>query len=87
MIRVGAILLALALASCARAPDPYPSPNDPYAAPIKPVAEMTPAERCQNMIRLMGNNYAEPAQKAALYETARNSGCFGQPQPQTLIVR
>lgn len=39
------------------------------------------------MLRLMGNNYLEPAQKAALYEKARNDGCMGQPQPQTLIIR
>lgn len=61
--------------------------SDPYTAPAKPVSEMTQAERCQNLLRLLGNSYLEPAQKAALYEKARNDGCMGQPQPQTLIIR
>lgn len=66
---------------------PVMGQSDPYTAPAKPVSEMTQAERCDNLLRLMGNNYLEPAQKAALYEKARNDGCMGQPQPQTLIIR
>jgi hypothetical protein len=60
---------------------------DPYTPPAKPVSEMTPAERCQNLFRLMGNAYGTPAQHAALYERARNDGCMGDPRPQTVIIR
>ena len=76
VLATGAAMLLLA--GCASSPPP--------AAP-KPVSEMTPAERCENLLRLMGNPWLEPFQKAAVYEKARNDGCMGTPQSQTVVVR
>jgi hypothetical protein len=72
------IIAVLPLVGCASAPPP-PAP--------KPVSEMTPAERCANLAALMGNPWLQPFQQAAAYEKARNEGCMGTPQPQTVIMR
>jgi nitrous oxide reductase accessory protein NosL len=77
---LGIVALGALLAGCARQPE--------YAAPPpKPISEMSFAERCAHLIEMSGNFYATPAQKAAFYEMARNDGCMGQPQSQTIIVR
>lgn len=73
---VGAAAISLVGCTSARPPPPP-----------KPVSEMTPAERCANLITLMGSPYLEALQKAALYERARNEGCMGTPQSQTVVVR
>jgi hypothetical protein len=61
--------------------------QEAYAPAPKPVSEMSFAERCAHLLELSGNSYLNPGQKAAAYEKARNDGCMGEPQPQTLIVR
>jgi hypothetical protein len=48
---------------------------------------MTFAERCAKLLELSGNYYLSSGQQAAAFERARNDGCMGQPQPQTIIVR
>ena len=73
-------MFLLCLAACARQPEAYVEPK-------KPVSEMTPAERCANLLELSGNTYLNQGQRSAAYEKARNDGCMGQPQPQTVIVR
>ena len=81
-MRVFAAFIGVLLVSsgCARQPEYY----EPQR---KPVSEMTPAERCANLLELSGNAYLNPGQRSAAYEKARNDGCMGQPQPQTVIVR
>jgi hypothetical protein len=77
---LGIVALGASLAGCARQPEYYEPPR-------KPVSEMTPVERCANLLELSGNAYLNPGQRSAAYEKARNDGCMGQPQPQTIIVR
>ena len=74
------IVTLLVSSGCARQPEYVDS------AP-KPISEMSFAERCAHLIEMSGNFYASPAQKAAFYEMARNDGCMGAPQAQTIIVR
>lgn len=61
--------------------------QDAYVPPRKPLSEMTFAERCARLLELSGDFYLNPGQKAAAYELARNDGCMGPAQPQTVIVR
>lgn len=72
-------IIVLILVGCARPPEPEPS--------RKPMSELTGAERCGRLLELSGSIYANPGQRAAMYEMARNEGCMGPPQPQTVIVR
>ena len=69
---------ALLLAGC-MASEPAP--------PEVPIAQMTPQQRCARLLELSGSVNLNPGQRAAAYEKARNDGCMGQPQPQTVIVR
>jgi hypothetical protein len=70
--------LCIVLCGCATAP------QEPYRTPV---SEMTPQERCGEFFRLMNSGYSNYMTKMALYEKARNEGCMGQPQPQTVVVR
>jgi hypothetical protein len=81
MIRiVAAAIGTLCLSACTR-------PQTAYEPPPKPISEMTFAERCAKLLELSGNYYLSSGQQAAAFERARNDGCMGQPQPQTIIVR
>lgn len=51
-----------------------------------PVA-MSTSEFCARVGESLAARSVDPAVKAALTEKARNAGCFGPPQPQTVIVR
>jgi hypothetical protein len=74
---IGALLVS---SGCARQPEYYEPPR-------KLVSEMTLAERCANLLELSGNAYLNSGQRSAAYEKARNDGCMGAPQAQTIIVR
>lgn len=50
-------------------------------------APMSTGEFCSRVGDSLAARTVDPAVKAALMEKARNAGCFGQSQPQTVIVR
>lgn len=75
-MRMAWVIIAVMLAGCVT-----------DAPPEKPFAEMTAGERCAKMMKMMGNDNFNSVQKMALYEKARNEGCLGPSQPQTVVVR
>lgn len=64
-MRVVAVIAIVMLSACASPPEPVPN-----ARP------MTPLEWCANAIRVMGLQGLDPLQKQAVFEMARNRGCF-----------
>ena len=71
------MIATLALAGCAE--------RQQEIAYVPP--PQTPAEWCAQFPSVFTNPYATQMDKAALLEKARNMGCLGPAQPQTVIVR
>lgn len=67
------VVAAIALAGCQSTKAP---PQEDFAS----------LSLCQKAIRLAGDPWATPAQQLAAVELARNNGCLGQPQTQSLDV-
>jgi hypothetical protein len=51
------------------------------------VADVKPLTKCDAVARLLSSPSATAGQTAMALEVGRNSGCFGQAQPQTVLVR
>jgi hypothetical protein len=51
------------------------------------VADVKPMTKCEAVAGLLSSPSATVGQTAMALEVGRNSGCFGQSQPQTVPIR
>jgi len=75
VLAIGISSLTLCLGAC--------QTDQQAAAEVRPVTQ-TP---CQVVLEALSSPYMNPDTKAVAMEVGRNKGCFGQPQPQTVLVR
>jgi hypothetical protein len=50
-------------------------------------ADVKPETTCEFVAALLSSPSATVGQLSMAMEVGRNNGCFGQPQPQTVLVR
>lgn len=84
MVRPIIVLAVAAFMGACNAQTTSPAPPQLTADQM---ARLPLPEWCQQAGEAVNNPVMTPASRAMIFEVMRNRGCFGAPQPQTIIIR